>query len=76
MAKLQRKLTKFEEYDDDGILIYSPPPLDEVWLSKPERRERRHELEKQRNTQHCHRDRDIEEVHCRMKKSHDSTPPP
>ena len=29
-----------EEYDDDGMLIYKPPPLDEVWLTEPERRER------------------------------------
>ncbi len=21
-----------EEYDEDGVLIYKPPPLDEVWL--------------------------------------------
>eukprot|EP00956_Cyclotella_meneghiniana_P015029 scaffold22790_cov42-Cyclotella_meneghiniana.AAC.1 len=65
-----------EEYDDDDILIYSPPPLDEVWLSEPERRERRHELEKQRNIQRRHRDKEIEEIHRRMKKSRDSTPPP
>eukprot|EP00956_Cyclotella_meneghiniana_P015168 scaffold23014_cov71-Cyclotella_meneghiniana.AAC.1 len=59
-----------EEYDDeDGVLIYSPPPLDEVWLSEPERRERRHELEKRRNIQRCHRDNEIEEIHRRMKKS-------
>jgi hypothetical protein len=25
-----------EEYDEDGMLIYEPPPLDEVWLSEPE----------------------------------------
>lgn len=25
-----------EEYDNDGMLIYRPPPLDEVWLSEPE----------------------------------------
>ena len=37
-----------EEYDDDGILVYEPPPLDEVWLSEPERRDRRSALEKQR----------------------------
>ncbi|KAL7475122.1 hypothetical protein ACHAW6_001046 [Cyclotella cf. meneghiniana] len=24
-----------EEYDNDGILIYRPPPLDDVWLSEP-----------------------------------------
>jgi len=28
-----------EEYDRDGILVYEPPPLDEVWLSEPERRD-------------------------------------
>ena len=28
-----------EEYDSDGVLIYEPPPLDEVWLSEPERRD-------------------------------------
>ena len=38
-----------EEYDEDGILVYSPPPLDEVWLSEPERRECRQALEKQHN---------------------------
>eukprot|EP00956_Cyclotella_meneghiniana_P015936 scaffold24808_cov102-Cyclotella_meneghiniana.AAC.1 len=65
-----------EEYDDDGILIYSPPPLDEVWLSEPERRERRNELEKQRNIQRRHRDCEIEEIHRRLKKTRDSPPPP
>ncbi|KAL7474399.1 hypothetical protein ACHAW6_000372 [Cyclotella cf. meneghiniana] len=25
------------EYDEDGLLIYRPPPLNEVWLSEPER---------------------------------------
>jgi hypothetical protein len=37
-----------EEYDEDGMLVYTPPPLDEVWLSEPKQRERRQELEKQR----------------------------
>ena len=27
-----------DEYDEDGILIYRPPPLNEVWLSEPEQR--------------------------------------
>jgi hypothetical protein len=36
-----------EEFDDDSMLIYKPPPLDEVWLSEPERRDCRVELEKQ-----------------------------
>jgi transposase InsO family protein len=38
-----------DEYDEDGMLVYRPPPLDEVWLSEPERRERRKFLEEQRN---------------------------
>ena len=29
-----------EEYDQDGVLVYDPPPLDEVWLSGPEKRDR------------------------------------
>ena len=33
-----------EEYDDDGMLIYQPPPLNEVWLDEPERREKEHRL--------------------------------
>ena len=36
-----------EEYDNDGVLIYTPPPLNEVWLSEPERRERCDALDKQ-----------------------------
>jgi hypothetical protein len=28
-----------EEYDEDGLLIYRPPPLDKVWLSEPERQD-------------------------------------
>ena len=37
-----------EEYDDDGILIYKPSPLDQVWLSEGERWERCIKLVKQR----------------------------
>ena len=40
-----------EEYDGDGNLIYKPPPLDEVWLSEPERRDRRAALDEQRRRQ-------------------------
>ena len=36
------------EYDDDGNLVYNPPPLDEVWLTEPERRERKERLRAQR----------------------------
>ena len=41
-----------EEYDNDGMLVYQPPPLDKVWLDEPERREREHRLRKQRTRQH------------------------
>eukprot|EP00956_Cyclotella_meneghiniana_P030114 scaffold74968_cov57-Cyclotella_meneghiniana.AAC.5 len=34
-----------EEYDEDGVLIYTPPPLDKVWFSKHERSERRYALD-------------------------------
>ena len=29
-----------EEYDNDDMLIYKPPFLDEVWLSEPDGNER------------------------------------
>eukprot|EP00956_Cyclotella_meneghiniana_P042975 scaffold249367_cov117-Cyclotella_meneghiniana.AAC.2 len=51
-----------DEYDDDGMLIYMPPPLDEVWLSEPERRERRDKLEKQRTRAIRLRDVETREV--------------
>ncbi len=42
----------FYFYDDeitsDDPLVYHPPPLDEVWLSEPEHRARRRELEERR----------------------------
>jgi len=40
--------TYVEEEYDDGELVYRPPPLDEVWLSEGERRERRKSLNDQR----------------------------
>ncbi len=45
-----------EEYDKDGVLVYKPPPLDEVWLLEPERCESKNELEKQRECARCHQD--------------------
>ena len=36
------------EYSRDGDLVYEPPPLDEVWLTEPERRERKEKLRDQR----------------------------
>ena len=35
------------EYNDEKELVYSPPPLDEVWLTEPERRERKEKLRDQ-----------------------------
>lgn len=66
-----------EEYDDDGILVYKPPPLDEVWLSEPERRERRVELEKQRHRTY-NREKELEsrEVKQRLDRARESPPPP
>jgi len=43
-----REIYAEEEYDDDGLLVYMPPPLDEVWLSEGDRRQRRTQLDKQR----------------------------
>ena len=37
-----------EEFDERGILVYEPPPLDEVWLSEGERRDRDIALDRQR----------------------------
>ena len=36
------------EYNEDGVLVYEPPPLDKVWLSEPEQRERKERLRRQR----------------------------
>ena len=40
-----------EEYDEDGMLVYQPPPLDKVWLTEPERRDRENRLRNQRSRQ-------------------------
>ena len=37
-----------EEYDQDGVLVYEPPPLDEVWLSEPEKQDCLGSLARQR----------------------------
>eukprot|EP01082_Thalassiosira_pseudonana_P009463 g8665.t1 g8665 contig3:647373-650417(+) len=50
-----------EETDRDGNVIYSPPPLHDVWLSEPERRDRKEKLIQQRHRQEeCDRIRWIE----------------
>ena len=71
----QRECYVEEEYDDDGLLIYKPPPLDEVWLSESERRERLIELEEQRGRV-LKRSRQIEEreIKRRLERSPDDAP--
>ena len=63
-----------DEYDEDEMLVYRPPPLDEVWLSEPERRERRKSLEEQ--CDHTVRQRVVKscEVKKRLKRSQEPLP--
>eukprot|EP00804_Cyclotella_cryptica_P007127 CCRYP_020034-RB/>CCRYP_020034-RB protein AED:0.46 eAED:-0.11 QI:0/0/0/1/0/0/2/0/484 len=64
-----------EEFDEDGILIYGPPPLDEVWLSEPERCEPKNELEKQReHTRRQQDDLNAIEIKRRMESSKSPLP--
>ena len=63
-----------DEYDEDGILIYSPPPLDEVWLSEPERRTRRKALEEQQDRASRRRVVESREVKKRLQRSKEPTP--
>lgn len=41
-----RELYAEDEFDNGGNLIYTPPPLDNVWLTEPERRDRNARLKK------------------------------
>ena len=43
-----RELFVEAEYDEDGLLIYSPPPLEDVWLTEDERLEAKRQRMKQR----------------------------
>ena len=43
-----RELYALDEFDKDGMLVYEPPPLDEVWLDEPARRDRKNRLDRQR----------------------------
>ena len=43
-----RELFAEAEYDDDGMLVYEPPPLDDVWLTEDERVEAKQRRHKQR----------------------------
>jgi hypothetical protein len=45
-----REVYAEEEYED-GELVYRPPPLDDVWLDEPARRDRREALKEQRGRQ-------------------------
>jgi hypothetical protein len=36
------------ERAEDGAIVYSPPPLDDIWLDEGERREKRLEVAKER----------------------------
>ena len=45
-----REVYAEEEYED-GQLVYKPPPLEEVWLDEPDRRNRHEELEQQQRRQ-------------------------
>ena len=61
-----------EEYDDDGVLIYEPPPLDEVWLSEPERRDRQDALRRQRRITRRREELKSKEIKRQVK--HESVP--
>ena len=37
-----------DKFDDNGVLIYEPSPLDKVWLSEPKQRDRKDTLQRQR----------------------------
>ena len=37
-----------EEYNQDGVLVYEPSPLDEMWVPEPEKRDQLDSLARQR----------------------------
>ena len=61
-----------EEFDNDGVLIYEPPPLDEVWLSKPERRDQKDALQRQRRI--TQRREELRSKEIKQKLKHDPVP--
>ncbi|KAL7475712.1 hypothetical protein ACHAW6_001621 [Cyclotella cf. meneghiniana] len=63
-----------EEFNDDGILVYTSLPLDEVWLSEPQHCERREVMDKQCNRVQRQQELDSKEVKCRLEQSKDSPP--
>jgi len=58
------------EFNFNGELVYSPPPLDEIWLTDPERRERIDKLRDQRI-----QNEDIQCVQAQPTPSTPSSPP-
>ena len=42
------KSTADIERSEDGAIVYTPPPLDDIWLDEGERREKRLEVAKER----------------------------
>ena len=65
-----------EEFDQDGVLVYEPPPLDKVWLTEPERRDRRSSLEKQRRrTEKKQRECISDNAKDSADREHDRCPP-
>ncbi|KAL7475537.1 hypothetical protein ACHAW6_001446, partial [Cyclotella cf. meneghiniana] len=64
-----------EEFDEDGILIYKPPLLDEMWHSEPERHNCRAQLETQcDNAVRWEKKLEVSEVKRHLEKSRASPP--
>ena len=57
-----RELYALDEFDKDGLLIYQPPPLNDVWLNKEERRDKKVRLRKQRERREFSDDRVLEKI--------------
>ena len=61
-----------EEFDDYGVFIYEPPPLDGVWLSEPERRDQKDALRRQRRITQWREELRSKEIKQKLK--HDPVP--
>ena len=48
LFEIEREIDAEEEIDDDGDVIYSPPPLDDVWLDEKGCHNQKERLQKQR----------------------------
>ena len=70
-----REVFAEDEYDEDGLLVYQPPPLDKVWLSEEERRDAKERRLRQRERQ-IQREKSIEEqILDKVPKEATPTPP-